>query len=99
LAILQLANVTLHDFGAVKEITHDLANYGDVIHHTPAVDLKALSWLAERKYVVDRAAPTTSQEQAYRTTVGSGGLSAVVKGARRERAHQPFDRGADWRGR
>ena len=33
-------------------------NYGDVIHHSPAIDLKVLSMLAERKYVVDRAAPT-----------------------------------------
>jgi hypothetical protein len=61
--LLQFPNVTLHDFRAVKEITHDLGNYGDVIHHSPAVDLKVLSWLAERKYVVDRAAPTASLEQ------------------------------------
>jgi hypothetical protein len=61
--LLQLPNVTLHDFRAVKEVTHDLGNYGDVIHHSPAVDLKVLSWLAERKYVVDRAAPLASLEQ------------------------------------
>ena len=38
-------------------------NYGDVIHHSPAIDLKVLSWLAEGKYVVDRAAPLASLER------------------------------------
>ncbi len=63
LRLTQLPNVTLHDFRAVKQITHDLGNYGDVIHHSPAVDLKVLSWLAQRKYVVDKSAPTASLEQ------------------------------------
>jgi hypothetical protein len=49
--------------GEAKQITHDLSNYGDVIHHSPAIDLKVLSLLAEGKYVVDRAAPTTSLER------------------------------------
>jgi hypothetical protein len=61
--LTQFPNVSLHDFRDVKEITHDLANYGDVIHHSPAVDLKILSWLAERKYAVDRAAPLASLQQ------------------------------------
>jgi hypothetical protein len=61
--LLKFPNVTLHDFRTVKEVTHDLGNYGDVIHHSPAVDLKVLSWLAERKYVVNRAAPLASLEQ------------------------------------
>jgi hypothetical protein len=66
-------NATLHDFRVAKEITHDLGNYADVIHHSPVVDLKLLSLLAERKYVVDRAAPLASLErlkaqvEAYRT--------------------------------
>jgi hypothetical protein len=34
-----------------------------VIHHSPAIDLKTLSMLAEGKYVVDRAAPTASLER------------------------------------
>ena len=60
------------DFRAVRDVTHDLGNYADVIHHSPAVDLKVLSWLAAGKYVVDRAAPTASldrlkaQVEAYR---------------------------------
>ena len=61
--LLQQPNVTLHDFRAVKEITHDLGNYSDVIHHSPAIDLKVLSWLAERKYVVDKSAPLASLER------------------------------------
>jgi hypothetical protein len=61
--LTQFPNVTLHDFRGVKEVTHDLGNYGDVIHHSPAVDLKVLSWLASGQYVVDRAAPLASLQQ------------------------------------
>ena len=43
--------------------THDLGNYADVIHHSPAIDLKVLSMIAERKYVVDKAAPLASLER------------------------------------
>ncbi len=58
--LLQYPNVRLFDFRAAKEVTHDLENYGDVIHHSPAIDLKVLSWLAERKYAVERSAPLAS---------------------------------------
>jgi hypothetical protein len=58
-----LPNVRLYDFRAVKEVTHDLENYGDVIHHSPAIDLKVLSWLAESKYRVEPSAPLASLEQ------------------------------------
>ncbi|HET7124392.1 MAG TPA: hypothetical protein VFI51_09795 [Bradyrhizobium sp.] len=70
--LMQFPNVRLHDFRVAREITHDLGNYGDVIHHSPAIDLKVLSLLAEGKYAVDRAAPTASLEalkaqvEAYR---------------------------------
>jgi len=70
--LLQFPNVRLFDFRAVKEVTHDLENYGDVIHHSPAIDLKVLQWLAERKYAVERSAPLASlarlkaQVEAYR---------------------------------
>jgi hypothetical protein len=66
------SNVRLHDFRSVSEVTHDLNNYADVIHPSPAVDLKVLSWLAEGKYLVDRAAPVAlldrlkAQVAAYR---------------------------------
>jgi hypothetical protein len=65
-------NARLHDFRIVKAVTHDLGNYSDVIHHSPAVDRLVLSWLADGRYVVDRAAPLSSLEtlkaqvEAYR---------------------------------
>src|SRR4051812_27030619 len=61
--LLQFPNVRLHDFRGVKEVTHDLGNYGDVIHHSPAIDLKILSWLADGMYVVGRAKPLASLER------------------------------------
>ena len=57
------SNVHLYDFREVSDVTQDLNNYLDVIHHSPAVDLKVLSWLAEGKYLVDRAAPTASLDR------------------------------------
>ena len=65
-------NVRLYDFREARDVTHDLNNYADVIHHSPTIDLKVLSWLAEGKYVVDPTAPTASldrlkaQMEAYR---------------------------------
>jgi hypothetical protein len=70
--LLQYPNVRLYDFRAVEDVTYNLDNYSDVIHHSPAIDLKLLSWLAERKYAVDRSAPLASlqrlkaQVEAYR---------------------------------
>lgn len=70
--LTQLPNVRLHDFRAVREVTHDLANYGDVIHHSPVVDAKVLSWLAQGTYRVDPKTPLASldmlkaQVEAYR---------------------------------
>ena len=61
--LTKFPNVSLHDFREAKEITHDLGNYGDVIHHSPAIDLKVLSLIAERKYVVDPKAPVASLER------------------------------------
>jgi hypothetical protein len=61
--LVSFANVELHDFRDVREITHDLGNYGDVIHHSPAIDLKVLAFLSERKHRVDRAAPTAALER------------------------------------
>jgi hypothetical protein len=70
--LLQLPNVKLYDFREAREITHDLNNYHDVVHHNPAVDRKVLSLLAEGKYRLDPLAPTASldrlkaQIEAYR---------------------------------
>jgi len=60
--LTKFPNVRLHDFRNLKAITHQLDNYGDVIHHSPAIDRKILSELAARKYVVDPAAPLASLE-------------------------------------
>ena len=71
--LTQFPNVRLFDFRAVKDVTHDLDNYADVIHHSPAVDLKVLSWLAAGDYLVSRDAPNAqldrlkAQVEAYRT--------------------------------
>lgn len=61
--LTQLPNVRLHDFRAIKAVTHDLNNYGDVIHHSPAVDAMVLKWLASREYRVDPKAPLASLEE------------------------------------
>src|SRR6202000_1510567 len=58
--LMELPDVRLFDFRAVNEVTHDLSNYSDVIHHSPAIDLKVLDWLAQGKYRVDAAAPTAA---------------------------------------
>jgi hypothetical protein len=70
--LTQQPNARLHDFRAVNDVTHGLSNYGDVIHHSPDVDLRVLSWLAAGNYVVNRAAPTApldrlkAQVEAYK---------------------------------
>ena len=56
-------NVRLFDFRGVKDVTHDLNNYSDVIHHSPEIDLKVLDWLARGQYRVDPAAPTAALDQ------------------------------------
>jgi hypothetical protein len=70
--LMDFPNVRLFDFRSVNEITHNLDNYSDVIHHSPAVDLKVLDWLARGQYRVDATAPTAyldqlkAQVEAYR---------------------------------
>lgn len=70
--LTQLPNVRLHDFRAIKQVTHDLGNYSDVIHHSPRVDAKVLGWLVSGEYRVDPKAPLASlgelkaQVEAYR---------------------------------
>ncbi len=55
--LTRLPNVRLHDFRAIKAVTHELGNYGDVIHHSPVVDAKVLKWLASGEYRVDPNKP------------------------------------------
>ena len=58
-----LPNVRLHDFRAIKAVTHELGNYGDVIHHSPVVDAKVLKWLASGEYRVDPNKPLASLDE------------------------------------
>ena len=70
--LTQRPNVRLHDFRAIKAVTHDLNNYGDVIHHSPVVDAMILKWLRSGEYRVDPKTPTApleelkAQVEAYR---------------------------------
>jgi hypothetical protein len=59
----QFTNVKVYDFREAKEITHDLHNYSDMIHHSPAIDLKVLALIAADKYRVDRGAPEASLQR------------------------------------
>ncbi|MCS3981953.1 hypothetical protein M2191_006636 [Bradyrhizobium japonicum] len=61
--LTQLPNVRLYDFRATREVTHDLGNYSDVIHHSPTVDAMVLKWLARGEYRVDPDAPLRSLEE------------------------------------
>jgi hypothetical protein len=61
--LVQFPNASLHDFREASEITYNLSNYADVIHHSPTIDLKVLAMLAERKYLVDPADPTASLQR------------------------------------
>jgi hypothetical protein len=61
--LMDFPNVRLFDFRGVSDVTHDLNNYSDVIHHSPAIDLKVLDWLARGQYRVDASAPTGSLDR------------------------------------
>jgi len=61
--LMEFPNVRLFDFRSLNGVTHDLDNYSDVIHHSPAVDLKVLDWLARGQYRVDASAPTAALDQ------------------------------------
>jgi hypothetical protein len=61
--LTQLPNVRLYDFRAIKQVTHDLDNYSDVIHHSPMVDAMVLRWLASRDYQADPKAPLVALDQ------------------------------------
>ena len=58
-----LSNVRLFDFREAKEITHDLNNYSDIVHHSPAIDLKVISNIAAGKHIISREAPSASIER------------------------------------
>lgn len=61
--LTRLPNVRLYDFRAMRDVTHDLNNYADVLHHSPTIDMKLLAMLASGQNLVERSAPTASLEQ------------------------------------
>jgi hypothetical protein len=61
--LVQFSNVKVYDFRGAKEITHDLNNYSDMIHHSPAVDRQVLEMIAADGYRVNPAAPEASLER------------------------------------
>ena len=73
--LLTLPNVTVSDFRDAEQLTHDLNNYLDLVHHSPVVDLQVLSNLAAGNYAVSRDAPMASikrlqgQVKAYRPEI------------------------------
>ena len=44
--LMEFPNVRLSDFRAVNDVTHDLNHYSRH-HHSPAIDLEILGWLAQ----------------------------------------------------
>ena len=67
--LAQFPNVRLYDFRAASEVTHDLGNYGDVIHHSPAIDLKVLSM--------------AGGAEIRRRSIGAAGVAGAAEGAGR----------------
>jgi hypothetical protein len=59
----QLANVAVYDFRDVKEITHNLANYRDTIHHSLEINRRILASIAADEHLVDGADPCASIER------------------------------------
>jgi hypothetical protein len=66
--LTSLPNVRLFDFRDAKEITHDLSNYADIIHHSPMIGLTVLSYMAAGYYLVTRELPTASIERLKQQT-------------------------------
>jgi len=69
--LLALHNARVFDFRAIAEITHNLENYLDVMHHSPSIDLKVIDMIATDENRVFRSDPDAKlselkrQVQAY----------------------------------
>ena len=61
-----MSNVTLFDFRDVEPITHNLDNYMDTVHHSPAIDIRVMEEIRDGLHRVDRNAPTRSIELLQR---------------------------------
>jgi hypothetical protein len=61
--LTQFPNVRLYDYREASQITCNLNNYMDLIHHSPAVDAQVLSMLRDDLYRVDAANPQASSDR------------------------------------
>jgi hypothetical protein len=59
----QLPNVAVFDFRDDSGITHNLDNFADAIHHSPAIGVLLLSRIAKGENRVEKAEPTRSIER------------------------------------
>jgi hypothetical protein len=64
--LARLPNVTVFDFRDDSDITHNLDNFADAIHHAPAIGVSLLSRMAKGENLVDKADPTRSIERLKR---------------------------------
>jgi hypothetical protein len=51
--IEKYSNVKLYDFQDIKEITHNLDNYGDKSHYSPEISNKLLEFIKKDKYILN----------------------------------------------
>jgi len=56
----RVTNVAVYDFRDVEEITHNLANYRDTIHHSLEINRRILASIATSEHLVDSANPCAS---------------------------------------
>lgn len=61
--LTKLSNVTLFDFRDAAEISHNLDNFADGLHHSPAIGELLLSRMAKGENLVDSSEPTRSIER------------------------------------
>jgi hypothetical protein len=64
--LAQLPNVTVFDFRDDSEISHNLDNFADAIHHSPAIGVLLLSRIANGENRVEKADPARSIERLKR---------------------------------
>ncbi len=50
--ISKYSNVKIYDFQDIKEITHNLNNYGDKSHYSPEISQKLIDFIKEDKYKI-----------------------------------------------
>jgi hypothetical protein len=55
--LARLPNVKLFDFRSAKNITHDLANFADLVHHSPGIDELLFEYLRDGVFAIDKQNP------------------------------------------